>query len=96
MIIRICKSKEKEEFEDAKMVIRICKSKEKEEFEDTKMIIRICKSKEKEEFEDTKILCLSLSVLLAIVFSVLLRFSASYYLFVYHCLFFWPLCSLSF
>jgi hypothetical protein len=40
--------------------------------------------------------CLSLSVLLAIVFSVLLRFSASYYLFVYRCLFFWPLCSLSF
>jgi hypothetical protein len=32
MVIRICKSKEKEEFEDTKMVIRICKSKEKEEF----------------------------------------------------------------
>jgi hypothetical protein len=35
MVIRICKSKEKEEFEDTKMVIRICKSKEKEEFADS-------------------------------------------------------------
>jgi hypothetical protein len=51
MVIRICKSKEKEEFEDTKMVIRICKSKEKEEFEDTKMVIRMCKSKEKEELD---------------------------------------------